>query len=131
MALEPTSSPTTDLFFLKSSIGLALDRHLVGTPRPHIQDALTLFFHPSVQKILLEPPTIPQLESHTGNPVFVQILVEGVRRDPQVLRGLPQCHHFLGFFHVCMPCLSLSVGYNYPFNTPSYRHIWGVSIGFF
>ena len=62
-----------------------LDRYFLDTAGLHFQNTLALHFHPPVQEILLEPPPIPQLESHAGYPVFVQVLVEGVRGDPQVL----------------------------------------------
>src|SRR6185295_3551906 len=64
--LEPISRQTSGLDFLKRPISLALNRSFLGAAGLHFQHTLALFFHPPVQKILLEPPPVPQLESHAG-----------------------------------------------------------------
>src|SRR6185369_10023382 len=99
--LEPISNPTNGLFLLKKPITLhvltlGFHRGFRETLWLRLDDELcpfTLSFHPSVQQIFLEPPAISQLEG--WNALFTEVLVKGVRRDPQILGCLSQCHNFL------------------------------------
>src|SRR6202021_3072813 len=51
-----------------------------------------LLFHPLVQLRFLEAPAITQLER--GNLLLAYILVKRVRTHAQILRRLPNVHHF-------------------------------------
>jgi len=65
---------------------------------PGIRHPLNFLLNPAIQEILLEAPTISQLECR--NFVVVQIFIKSVWRDSEILRCLPQRHHFLLLFHV-------------------------------
>src|SRR6476646_5420358 len=96
------SSPTIGLLLLRRPITRRFPYLLVDFRFPYLSfdrfhqslrsalgDQLSTFdlsLHPTIQRILLEPPSIAELKSR--DTLFAQVLIERVRRNTQILGRL-------------------------------------------